>query len=477
MTGTLSLLAKSTLVLVVAAATAWRLGRASAATRHAVWCLALACLVALPVLSAAIPRLGLPLLPAGEGGAVRHLHLGPAVGESLASLDGGTARPGVWGRWSLVVLVWLAGAGLALTRLASASLFVAREARRARPLTAPEWKAPLEEAAATLRVRQRVELRGCLAVDVPSVSGCRAPIVLLPAAAEGWPEGRRRAILLHEVAHVARHDRLVQTLAYAIRAFYWPHPLVWWAIARLRREAERACDDRVLQAGTSASDYAQHLVQVARGLARPSARLLTASSGAARTDLGDRVAAVLDESRNRRAPTPGAALLAGGASLLAIALLAAAEPVAARAAGESRPAQAAAAPAPGERIVHEPVGCLVEGRFAEIEAGIEPASEVETARLYFAGAGSDQGVEFWIDMARSGGRFLGRLPKPRVAASPVRYRIEARTAGGRVTSTQDYLAVVAPSASRCPMGARVTPISSSTEAVVVHRSSTRPTGS
>ena len=474
MTWTLSLAAKSTLVLLVAAVTAWRLGRASAATRHAVWCLALACLVALPLLSATLPRLGLPLLPAGEARAVRHLNPGAALGESLASLDGGTARPWVSG-WSLVLLVWLAGAGLALTRLASASLFVARAARRARSLTAPEWKAPLEEAAAALRVRQRVELRGCLAVDVPSVSGCRAPIVLLPAAAEAWPEERRRAILLHEVAHVARHDRLVQTLAYVVRAFYWPHPLVWWATSRVRREAERACDDRVLQAGASASEYARHLVQVARGLARPSARLLTASTGAARTDLGDRVAAVLDESRNRRAPTPRVVLLVGGASLLAIALLAAAEPVAARAAGESRPAQAAAAPAPGERIVHEPVGCLVEGGFAEIEAGIEPASEVETARLYFAGTGSDQRAEYWIEIVRSGGRFLGRLPKPRAAASPVRYRIEARMAGGRVTSTQDHVAVVAPSASRCPMGARVAPISSSTEAVVVHRSRTRST--
>jgi hypothetical protein len=308
---------------------------------------------------------------------------------------------------------------------------------------------------------------------VPSVSGYRAPIVLLPAAAEAWPEERRRAILLHEVAHVARHDRLVQTLAHVIRAFYWPHPLVGWATSRLRREAERACDDRVLEAGTPAPEYARHLLQVARGLAHPPARFLTASTGAARTDLGDRVVAVLDESRNRRAPTPGAMLLVGGASLLAIALLAAAEPVAARAADESRPAEASAAPAPRERIVHEPVGCLVEGRFAEIEAGIEPASEVETARLYFAAAGSEEGVEYWIEMARSGGRFLGRLPKPRASASPVRYRIEARMADGRVTSTRACLAVVAPSASRCPVGARVAPISSSTEAVVVHSSSTR----
>jgi beta-lactamase regulating signal transducer with metallopeptidase domain len=470
---TLSLAAKSTLVLGAAAVVAWRLGRSSAATRHAVWCLALASLLVLPVLSASLPRLGLPLLPAIASEAARPLKAGADLAESLTLLGAGAARPSLSGGWRFLILVWLAGAGLALTRLAWASRFVSRAARRARPLTSPEWESLLQEASARLRVRRRVELRSSPAVRVPNVSGYRAPIVLLPAEAEAWPEERRRAILLHEIAHVARHDRLVQTVAYLARALYWPHPLVWWAGSCLHREAEHACDDRVLQAGTSASEYARHLVDVARALTRPAGTFLTASGGASSTHLGDRVVAVLDESRNRRVPTGRTMALAGGASLLAIAVLAAAEPVAARATDESRTARASAEPASRQRIVHVPVGCLVEGRFADVEAGIEPVSEVEEARLYFAGMASEDGVEYWIEMARTDGRFVGRLPKPRTAASPIRYRIEARMADGQVTATQPYLAVVAPSESRCPVGARIAPISSSTEPVVVHRSSTR----
>jgi beta-lactamase regulating signal transducer with metallopeptidase domain len=466
---TLSLAVKSTLVLGVAAVAARRLGRSSASVRHALWCLALASLLALPVLSAALPRLGLPLLPASTAETVRPLKTGADLGESRALRNGGAVRPSLSGEWRFVVLAWLGGAGVALSRLAAASRLVSRAARRARPLAGPEWKALLEETLATLRVGRRVELRGSPAIDVPNVCGYRAPIVLLPAAAEAWPEGRRRAILLHEIAHVARHDRLAQTLAYVVRALYWPHPLVWWATSRLGREAERACDDRVLQAGTSATEYARHLVEVARGLARPAGTFLTASSAASSTHLGDRVQAVLDESRNRRVPAPRAMVLVGGAGLLAVAVLAAAEPVAARAADGSRPARASAEQTPRERIVHQPVGCLVEGRFAEIEAVIEPASDVEAARLYFAGAESGERVEYWIEMTRTRDRFVGRLPKPRATASPVRYRIEARMAGGRVTSTPDCLAVVAASAFRCPAGARVAPISSSSEAVVVHR--------
>jgi bla regulator protein BlaR1 len=462
----LSLAVKSTLVLAAAAVVALALGRSSASTRHALWSLALLSLAALPVLSAALPRLALPLLPAVVPGGARHLDTG--LGAVRAPLDVAASLSSGLSGWDWILLAWLAGAGLALIQLASGSLLVKVAARRAQPVTAPGWKALLEDAVAILGVRRPVDLRESDAVDVPNASGCRQPVVLLPAAAEGWPEGRRRAILLHEVAHVARGDGLIQTLAYIVRAFYWPHPLVWWAVSCLRREAERACDDRVLEAGTTGPDYARHLVETARGIARPGRRFLTASAGAERTRLGDRIVAVLDEHRDRRVPTRRAVTFAGGGCLLVIAVLAAADAVPARAAAESPRVQGSSETAAAERIVHEPFGCLVEDRYAEIGATIEPASDVAEARLYFTSAKSGDRIEYWVEMARTGSRFVGRLPRPRAEASPIRYRIEARTKDGRIASTGRYVLVVASSASRCPEGLRVAPVASSDEAVVVH---------
>lgn len=466
----LSLAAKSTLVLGAATAVAWALRRSSASARHTLWCLTLLALVALPVLSVALPRLELPLLSGPLPGAAQHLQTVAAGSEGTrAPLDTATAFPASWWDWAL--LAWLAGVGLAVTQLASGSFLVARAVRRAQPV-APDWNALLAEAATTLGLHRRVELRMSPAVYVPYVWGHRSPIVLLPPGAESWPEERRRAILLHELAHVERHDGLTQTLAYVVRALYWPHPLVWWAVSSLRREAECACDDRVLEAGASAPEYARHLLDTARGLARPTSRFVTASTGAEGTRLGDRLLALLDESRDRRVPTRRATVLLGGAALFAVAVLAAAQPVAARTPVGS-PAQASTDPAPGERIVHEPVGCLVEGRYPEIDATIEQPSGVEEARIYFFAATSEKPIEFWTEMTRNGSRFVGRLPKPRAEASPVRYRIEARRAEGRVTSTERYVVVVAPNESACPQGARIAPLASSSEAVVVHES-TRP---
>jgi hypothetical protein len=102
----------------------------------------------------------------------------------------------------------------------------------------------------------------------------------------------------------------------------------------------------------------------------------------------------------------------------------------------------------------------------------EPASGVAEARLYFTSA-ADERSEYWVEMTRNGSRVVGRLPKPRMAASPVRYRIEARGRDGRVASTERYLAVVAADESRCPKDARVAPMAASTEAVTVHSSVSR----
>ena len=87
----------------------------------------------------------------------------------------------------------------------------------------------------------------------------------------GWPTDRRRDVLLHELAHVKRLDCLTQALAQVACALYWFNPRHGSRARRMRVERERACDDLVLGAGTRASDYAGHLLEMAQACA---ARLL-----------------------------------------------------------------------------------------------------------------------------------------------------------------------------------------------------------
>jgi beta-lactamase regulating signal transducer with metallopeptidase domain len=139
------------------------------------------------------------------------------------------------------------------------------------------------------------ELRITDRVASPVVVGLLHPIVLLPETAETWEETDLEAMLIHEIGHVARRDCLVNFLADVAASLYWCNPLVRVATKRLRLEAERACDERVVSGGTDARAYSELLLRVAQAerCAPDLTRAATAMSRA--RELESRLVALLDE--------------------------------------------------------------------------------------------------------------------------------------------------------------------------------------
>jgi bla regulator protein BlaR1 len=181
----LSLATKATLVLVAVMVASWALRGSSASTRHALWALALSSLLALPVLSATLPRLGLPLLPLAEPEPSHALRLSP-LESGRGAFDAASEAPPVRRWWDRALLVWLAGVSLGLIQLAASIVFASIVVRRARRVTSPEWSALLRETAAVMGVGRRVGLRVSGAVGVPIVWGYRSPVVLLAPEAMDW---------------------------------------------------------------------------------------------------------------------------------------------------------------------------------------------------------------------------------------------------------------------------------------------------
>jgi len=68
------------------------------------------------------------------------------------------------------------------------------------------------------------------------------------------------------------------------------------------------------------------------------------------------------------------------------------------------------------------VGCVIAGTNPEIAAGISPGDQVQAGRVYFKSALGD--AFYYVEMASSGGRYVGVLPKPQVDAGPITYYVE-----------------------------------------------------
>jgi hypothetical protein len=177
-------------------------------------------------------------------------------------------------------------------------------------------------------------------VPMPFACGMVRPTIVLPVAAREWGDEQRRAVLLHELAHVRRRDLPLNLLGRVACALYWFNPLVWIAAARLRAESERACDDLVLAMGARASSYANHLLQIVcqAGHAHPPAVALPMVQ---RREFEGRMLAILEPAIRRRPPSRAYALAIASLAFLITLPLAALSPV--RASG-SQAASAATSP-------------------------------------------------------------------------------------------------------------------------------------
>ena len=311
---------KSFVVLAVAAGLClcWR--RASAATRHWVWLVAVTSLLFLPLLSFPRPawpgslwavstdldsanqfRLAIEFAPI-RGNGTRVQPADPKA--TIAALIRTPKQSHLVGtahfdsRWLVAVAaIWVAGVVLVLFVVALAQIRLRMIRRRARTPGSADWEILLQETRRKLDIGRPVILVHSADELMPMTWGWRRPVVLLSAEADQWAPERLRVVLLHELAHVKRWDCLTQTLSRIVCAFYWFNPLVWLAAQRMRVERERACDDLVLNGGCKASDYASHLVEIAerfRRVPQVAAIAMARSSGLQR-----RVTAILDGHRNR----------------------------------------------------------------------------------------------------------------------------------------------------------------------------------
>ena len=119
----------------------------------------------------------------------------------------------------------------------------------------------MAEACRQLRLSDAIEIAQSTLVEIPGIIGYFKPLVLLPASAvTGLSETQLRAILLHELAHIRRHDYLVNLLQTVIESLLFYHPLVWWMSSQIRIERENCCDDIVLQHCDNSSEYVRALL-------------------------------------------------------------------------------------------------------------------------------------------------------------------------------------------------------------------------
>jgi beta-lactamase regulating signal transducer with metallopeptidase domain len=205
--------------------------------------------------------------------------------------------------WTILVwAIWACGSVLSLAVVMRRSLRVRALLQAARPVSASSVRAEWAVFVESFRLKRRSSaLLETDDITAPATGGLLRPRVLLPAGSATWPRDRVRAVLAHELAHVARRDCLTQAVAQVACALYWFSPLHRHAERRMAVERERACDEFVLRAGLCAHAYARALVDGHRDvLSQAYPRLLLAMAPPDKSELEHRVEHILEASGPER---------------------------------------------------------------------------------------------------------------------------------------------------------------------------------
>ena len=271
---------------------------------------------------------------------VRHVAIEPEASVAAAHVSADTPRTGAAPLIPWLAAVWALGVVIALIPTVMAFARLATVSRRARPLHGGRWALLIPSALRELDVRRRVRFLELDGPVMPMTWGVFRPVVLLPADDLDSTIEQRLDVLRHELAHVRRYDCLTQLVGQLACALHWFNPFAWLAARELRVERERACDDEVLGAGAKASDYADYLLRVARSTRIVGAAALGGLAMARPSQMAGRLLAVLDDRRRRGRVSLWAGVQAGLAAGALVTGVAAASPVSSLAA-EPAPALAA----------------------------------------------------------------------------------------------------------------------------------------
>jgi beta-lactamase regulating signal transducer with metallopeptidase domain len=253
------------------------LRRAPAQARYLAACFAMALMIVLPVAAVRgpevipwavpAPRARDPQPPRAEEPADPEVYSTPAL------------RP--WQTrivpiFPAIVGLWMTGAGVLSLRLLGGWVLARQWVRRdTRPLVCP-WIDRLKE---RMGLRRAVALLESARVEVPMVVGWLRPAILVPVAAlSGLTAPELEAILAHELAHIRRHDYLVNVLQCVVEILMFYHPATWWITRVIRREREHCCDDMAVAASCDRLTYARALAAM-EGLRTPAFSLSAAANG------------------------------------------------------------------------------------------------------------------------------------------------------------------------------------------------------
>lgn len=226
----------------------------------------------------------------------------------------------------LVLYGWLSISFFVYCRLFIGLISVWWMAKRAENVTNKEWNLLAIDLGNELGLKRTVKLLISNNSTTPMTWGIFQPFILLPKKSENWSLERLKLVLIHEMAHVKRKDFVTHIVAQFVSAILWFNPMVWIITKELISDREHACDDHVLNGKNKASDYATHLLEIAKSLKESHGSTFATLCMAKNSQLEGRLLSILDDEKEHSVYSKKTSVLSYALILLIVVPLSALQP-------------------------------------------------------------------------------------------------------------------------------------------------------
>ena len=269
----------------------WALRKRSAEARYA------AAMAAMLLMLASAATTFIYLQPGDIAGPRAAAAPGPAPAQAAPTIAPSSANS-----WSgrvpdylpALVYIWIAGVMALSVRSLGGWVVTQQWKRRNIQPVETYWQERMERLRKQLAISRKIRLWKSVVADTPAVIGWIRPVVLLPASAlSGLAPFQIEALLAHELAHIRRHDYLINLLQTGVETLLFYHPAVWWVGRQMRTERENCCDDLAVAVCGDAVVYARALTELERIRMATPRLAMAANSGS----LLERVQRLLEKQR------------------------------------------------------------------------------------------------------------------------------------------------------------------------------------
>ena len=162
---------------------------------------------------------------------------------------------------STIVACWLIFFLVHCLRIGTGLAGIHRLQRRQVSVAPEEWQDRIKQLASRLGIVRKIHLRQSDTITVPIAIGWLRPIVLVPASLlVQLPPDQVESILLHELAHIRRHDFIINISQRFVEAIFFFNPGLRWVSSLIRQEREACCDDIVVSYNGNPGAYLEALV-------------------------------------------------------------------------------------------------------------------------------------------------------------------------------------------------------------------------